>query len=93
MQLNQTSFKDSSYGKQPVKLQMAAPELTCDGSILQGATLSDKGHIVLAMFFDHVHHDRESVFFCWNSLPLQLGLPQFSVTVLIEFDLVGFFCA
>jgi len=68
MQLNQSSFKDSAYGKQPVKLQVAAPELTCDGSMLQGATLSDKGHIVLAMFFDddanldaHSEHTVEKV--------------------------------
>lgn len=52
-QLNQSSFRDSAYGTQkPIALQMAAPELTCDGSLLQGATLSDNGHIMLAMFFD-----------------------------------------
>lgn len=52
-QLEQT-IDDPMYGDQTVTLQMAAPELTCEGSLLQGATLSDNGHIMLAMFFDDV---------------------------------------
>merc|ERR1719277_2839210 len=51
-QLSHMTMNDQAYGDKPVSLQMAAPELTCDGSLLQGATLSDHGHIMLAMFFD-----------------------------------------
>lgn len=43
---------DPMYQGKHVTLQMAAPELFCAGSVLQGATLSDHGHIIEAMFFD-----------------------------------------
>eukprot|EP00929_Paragymnodinium_shiwhaense_P091116 TRINITY_DN51153_c0_g1_i1.p1 TRINITY_DN51153_c0_g1~~TRINITY_DN51153_c0_g1_i1.p1 ORF type:complete len:323 (+),score=55.69 TRINITY_DN51153_c0_g1_i1:80-1048(+) len=54
---------DPMFGR-PLALQRVAPELYCDSNILQGATLSDHGHIILAMFFDdsesmeaHDEHD------------------------------------
>jgi len=53
-QLQEQTMESPNYGDQPVPLLMAAPELTCDGSLLQGATLSDNGHIMLAIFHDDV---------------------------------------
>jgi len=46
---------DPEYQANQVTLQMAAPELVCDGDSLAGATLSDNGHVILSMF----HEDNE----------------------------------
>lgn len=50
----QQAIRDPVFREQRVMLQTAAPELTCDGSVLQGASLSDNGHIMLTMFFDDI---------------------------------------
>jgi len=56
-------IRDPSFGNREIRLQQAAPELTCAGSILQKATLSDHGHVIVAMFFEDVptlpSHDEE----------------------------------
>lgn len=48
---------DPDYRAQQMTLQMAAPELRCDGATLAGATLSDNGHVILTMF----HEDDSSM--------------------------------
>lgn len=44
---------EQSFGGGQTTLQNSAPEVRCgDGGVLKGATLSDNGYVIIALFFD-----------------------------------------
>eukprot|EP00966_Prymnesium_polylepis_P088982 2059418-Prymnesium_polylepis.1 len=45
-------FTQPFYNRGETTLEREAPEVRCEEGVLRGATMSDHGYVILALFFD-----------------------------------------